>query len=366
MASAHVLFFTQYHGICFINSIFSQHQQVFFFVAVCSGAVLSEIQRLPGNFYGVIKQHAVKAHDALALSAPEAVYKIMIQKTVLNTYISQSGPHSALISPLVEKASQVSLPASQLQAYVFKLRPVIKPYSGILKIGKPGRQHLQPYQLAFCAFLKIHPQRMSHKTAAFFTRDIHYQRDAAAFAHMHYHLFQKRIFIGVKIIKSERSFYAFLNFIKHGAHIIVVKKLICLCAHSRRKRLLIRHGIFTRNDSFAYIFDAVFRQPLFISGFIQYPSEAYAFGQVIFSGAVLGIKTFGHTQLCMVKIQFIPGEHRKRVHSNLTHQPISISSFIRLFISAAYSSGSSLLTGLAKPLTIMALASASLTPRLII
>ena len=51
----------------------------------------------------------------------------------------------------------------------------------------------------------------------------------------------------------------------------------------------------------------------------------------------------------------------------LVHYPIapSISSLIRLFISTAYSSGSSLETGLAKPLTIMVRASSSEMPRLI-
>ena len=51
----------------------------------------------------------------------------------------------------------------------------------------------------------------------------------------------------------------------------------------------------------------------------------------------------------------------------LFHYPIapSISSLIRLFISTAYSSGSSLETGLAKPLTIMVRASSSEMPRLI-
>ena len=51
----------------------------------------------------------------------------------------------------------------------------------------------------------------------------------------------------------------------------------------------------------------------------------------------------------------------------LFHYPIapSISSLIRLFISTAYSSGSSLETGLAKPLTIMVRASSSEIPRLI-
>jgi len=48
------------------------------------------------------------------------------------------------------------------------------------------------------------------------------------------------------------------------------------------------------------------------------------------------------------------------------HQSVPfISSWMRLFISTAYSSGSSLLTGFANPLTIMARASASLIPRLI-
>ena len=51
----------------------------------------------------------------------------------------------------------------------------------------------------------------------------------------------------------------------------------------------------------------------------------------------------------------------------LFHYPIapSISSLIRLFISTAYSNGSSLETGLAKPLTIMVRASSSEIPRLI-
>ena len=88
-----------------------------------------------------------------------------------------------------------------------------------------------------------------------------------------------------------------------------------------------------------------------------------------------GGKLVGKLELGLVHLQPAPGScgHRvdlfKRGSSGvrgLFHYPIapSISSLIRLFISTAYSSGSSLETGLAKPLTIMVRASSSEMPRL--
>ena len=81
-------------------------------------------------------------------------------------------------------------------------------------------------------------------------------------------------------------------------------------------------------------------------------------------------------ELGLVHAQPTPSGSRHRVDllkrgssgvRGLFHYPIapSISSLIRLFISTAYSSGSSLETGLAKPLTIMVRASSSEIPRLI-
>ena len=89
-----------------------------------------------------------------------------------------------------------------------------------------------------------------------------------------------------------------------------------------------------------------------------------------------GGKLVRKLELGLVHLQPAPGScgHRidllKRGSSGvrgLFHYPIapSISSLIRLFISTAYSSGSSLETGLAKPLTIMVRASSSEMPRLI-
>ena len=88
-----------------------------------------------------------------------------------------------------------------------------------------------------------------------------------------------------------------------------------------------------------------------------------------------GGKLVRKLELGLVHLEPAPGScgHRvdlfKRGSSGvrgLCHYPIapSISSLIRLFISTAYSSGSSLETGLAKPLTIMVRASSSEIPRL--
>ena len=81
-------------------------------------------------------------------------------------------------------------------------------------------------------------------------------------------------------------------------------------------------------------------------------------------------------KLSLVHLEPTPSGSRHRIDllkggssgvRGLFHYPIapSISSLIRLFISTAYSSGSSLETGLAKPLTIMVRASSSEMPRLI-
>ena len=81
-------------------------------------------------------------------------------------------------------------------------------------------------------------------------------------------------------------------------------------------------------------------------------------------------------KLGLVHVQPTPSGGRHRINllergcsgvRGLFHYPIapSISSLIRLFISTAYSSGNSLETGLAKPLTIMVRASSSEIPRLI-
>ena len=81
-------------------------------------------------------------------------------------------------------------------------------------------------------------------------------------------------------------------------------------------------------------------------------------------------------ELSLVHLEPAPSCSRHRIDllerggsgvRGLFHYPIapSISSLIRLFISTAYSSGSSLETGLAKPLTIMVRASSSEIPRLI-
>ena len=95
------------------------------------------------------------------------------------------------------------------------------------------------------------------------------------------------------------------------------------------------------------------------------------------------LRAFGHANLDtvgngvdnvdfrFVHIQTMPGGGDERVgaqgrRSGFDHYPIapSISSLMRLFISTAYSSGSSLLTGSAKPLTTMVRASSSEMPRL--
>ena len=96
------------------------------------------------------------------------------------------------------------------------------------------------------------------------------------------------------------------------------------------------------------------------------------------------LRAFGHVNLDtvgngvdnvdfrFVHIQAMPGGGDERVgaqgrRGGFDHYPIapSISSLMRLFISTAYSSGSSLLTGSAKPLTTMVRASSSEIPRLI-
>ena len=89
-----------------------------------------------------------------------------------------------------------------------------------------------------------------------------------------------------------------------------------------------------------------------------------------------GGKLVRELELGLIHLQPAPSGDRHRVDllkggssgvRGLFHYPIapSISSLIRLFISTAYSSGSSLETGLAKPLTIMVRASSSEIPRLI-
>ena len=88
-----------------------------------------------------------------------------------------------------------------------------------------------------------------------------------------------------------------------------------------------------------------------------------------------GSKFVGKFELGLVHLEPTPSGSRHRINllergssgvGGLFHYPIapSISSLIRLFISTAYSSGSSLETGLAKPLTIMVRASSSEIPRL--
>ena len=77
-----------------------------------------------------------------------------------------------------------------------------------------------------------------------------------------------------------------------------------------------------------------------------------------------------HGDVGVIHAEAIPGGSRHRVrmsNDGVEHYPIapSISSLMRLFISTAYSSGSSLLTGSAKPLTTMVRASSSGIPRLI-
>ena len=89
-----------------------------------------------------------------------------------------------------------------------------------------------------------------------------------------------------------------------------------------------------------------------------------------------GGKLVRELELGLVHLEPTPSGSRHRIDllkggssgvRGLFHYPIapSISSLIRLFISTAYSSGSSLETGLAKPLTIMVRASSSGIPRLI-
>ena len=90
--------------------------------------------------------------------------------------------------------------------------------------------------------------------------------------------------------------------------------------------------------------------------------------QAVERGAVLG----GHGDLegDVVHAQVVPGLRGRGVDvgelHGLGHYPIapSISSLMRLFISTAYSMGSSLEMGLAKPLTTIVRASASEQPRL--
>ena len=81
-------------------------------------------------------------------------------------------------------------------------------------------------------------------------------------------------------------------------------------------------------------------------------------------------KVLGQLHGGFVHIKAMPGRRGHRVHvvQNVgAHYPIapSISSLMRLFISTAYSSGSSLETGSAKPFTIIVRASSSEIPRLI-
>ena len=89
-----------------------------------------------------------------------------------------------------------------------------------------------------------------------------------------------------------------------------------------------------------------------------------------------GGKLVRELELGLVHLEPTPSGSRHRIDllkggssgvGGLFHYPIapSISSLIRLFISTAYSNGSSLETGLAKPLTIMVRASSSEMPRLI-
>ena len=83
-----------------------------------------------------------------------------------------------------------------------------------------------------------------------------------------------------------------------------------------------------------------------------------------------GLKALRQLDGGFVHVKAMPGRRGHRVHvlQNVgAHYPIapSISSLMRLFISTAYSSGSSFDTGSAKPFTIMVRASSSEIPRLI-
>ena len=82
-----------------------------------------------------------------------------------------------------------------------------------------------------------------------------------------------------------------------------------------------------------------------------------------------GCKAARQLYVHVVDVQAMPGGggHRVRVfYREGSHYPMapSISSLIRLFISTAYSSGSSLDTGFAKPFTTRVRASSSAMPRL--
>ena len=83
-----------------------------------------------------------------------------------------------------------------------------------------------------------------------------------------------------------------------------------------------------------------------------------------------GFEPLGHVDGRLVHMQLMPRRCGHRVHviqSEGAHYPIapSISSLMRLFISTAYSRGSSFETGSAKPFTIIVRASSSGMPRLI-
>ena len=83
-----------------------------------------------------------------------------------------------------------------------------------------------------------------------------------------------------------------------------------------------------------------------------------------------GFEPLGHVDGRLVHMQLMPRCCGHRVHviqSEGAHYPIapSISSLMRLFISTAYSRGSSFETGSAKPFTIIVRASSSGMPRLI-
>ena len=99
--------------------------------------------------------------------------------------------------------------------------------------------------------------------------------------------------------------------------------------------------------------------------------DFYICRRILYSALYSSRNFFWHRNCALIYFQIPPGFYRKRacIQCNhfIFHQPIapSISSFIRLFISTAYSSGSSLATGFAKPVTIICLASVSLIPRLI-
>ena len=150
-----------------------------------------------------------------------------------------------------------------------------------------------------------------------------------------------------------------MNFPQGTAHICVI-----FFPEARRECLRMINRLLRGNDFLRLFFRSVRLHP-FCGVVRRHGFYGHAFRQLLKCRVNRNVKNRRLLDNRRVGFQAVPCDGRDMSYLYSVHYIPSISSLIRLFISAAYSSGSSLDTGLAKPDTIIARASDSLIPRLI-